>query len=320
MPIRLNTQLRRILAGFVIVLATGLSGCVTTVPSDARYYGRADVRYDYYYYPTADIYLDIASGYYWYHDHDRWARVRHLPPHYRLHDHDRVFLRLDTDRPYRYAVQHRDRYRAQPARTTEHRVRNRDGARERSWDKRVTGRQHERESARQARADRSRQALRMDEHRPLQVQRDKRRDQAAGARGQTAGARDGRSSRNRSPQARRSDGHTQVILQSNDRRDHAVDVQGHERRRRAAAVDNGRPRQVLRADQQRDRSLQRGERRNETTAAQRSDVRGGNSKGETRPRLARQRDGARDNESAPGATRRGGWWQQRGGRDRPSGD
>ena len=106
----------RLLIAAVIVLSMLSSGCVTTVGAYGSY-GHPRVLYTYYYYPALHMYFDISSGYYWYrdHHHHHWRRDKHAPPHLAPHDHHRVILRLDTDRPYKYYEQHRDRYRKEPS-------------------------------------------------------------------------------------------------------------------------------------------------------------------------------------------------------------
>ena len=67
--------------------------------------------YDYYYYPSADVYFNYRTGYYYHHDHGRWNHVRRLPRHIRVHDYDRVHLRARGDRPYLYHDEHRKKYK-----------------------------------------------------------------------------------------------------------------------------------------------------------------------------------------------------------------
>jgi len=104
------------LIGALIVLHMGLTGCTTTVVHDDHYRHPTHGWYDYYYYPSVDIYLDISGGYYWYQDHEHWTRVKRLPAHLHPHDEERVFLRLDSDRPHTYHQQHRNRYQRAPQR------------------------------------------------------------------------------------------------------------------------------------------------------------------------------------------------------------
>lgn len=94
----------------VLLLAIGLGGCVTGgVRSHYDHHGYG-ASYDYYYYPTLAVYVDLRDGHYWHRDHDRWHRVKRLPPHYRLHEQPRVLLHLDTEHPYREHSRHRARH------------------------------------------------------------------------------------------------------------------------------------------------------------------------------------------------------------------
>ena len=112
----INSRGRVLLIGALIGLHMGLTGCTTTVAHDDYHQHPTHGWYDYYYYPSLDIYLDISGGYYWYRDHDHWTRVKRLPAHLHPHDRERVFLRLDSDRPHSYHQQHRDRYQRAPQR------------------------------------------------------------------------------------------------------------------------------------------------------------------------------------------------------------
>lgn len=112
----MNRKLRVLLLGALAGMYLGLTGCTTTVAHDGYYHYPSHAWYDYYYYPSVDIYLDISGGYYWYRDHDHWTRVKRLPAHLHPRDHERVFLRLDTERPHTYHQQHRNRYKAAPQR------------------------------------------------------------------------------------------------------------------------------------------------------------------------------------------------------------
>jgi hypothetical protein len=121
---RHSTGARIASVAVVMVTAIGLGGCATRAGPDPyhSYYGTpAAVGYDYYYYPSQQVYLEISSGYYWLRDHDRWQRVRHLPSRLRLHEHERVFVRLDSDRPHGRVSGHRDHSHDRDRRGQEHR-------------------------------------------------------------------------------------------------------------------------------------------------------------------------------------------------------
>lgn len=110
MSLKLMPITRTALAGVLVVLFMLLTGCGTTVGTRTYYHHPAHVWYDYYYYPTLDIYLEIDSGYYWHRNHGHWVRVKHLPPRFTTHGHKRVFLRLDVDHPYRHHKEHYKHY------------------------------------------------------------------------------------------------------------------------------------------------------------------------------------------------------------------
>jgi hypothetical protein len=115
MFMKLNKSTLRIFAGVLIIMSMALGGCATSVGTQAHYHRPAHVWYDYYYYPTLDIYLEINSGYYWHQSHDKWIRVRQLPPQFKLHGHKPVYLHLDVDQPYRHHKEHRERYLPHPS-------------------------------------------------------------------------------------------------------------------------------------------------------------------------------------------------------------
>jgi len=107
----LNPKSRTRLVACLVLLSAVLAGCATTIRPDTHSRYPEHARYDYYYYPTLDIYLETTSGHYWHRNDDRWVRVKHLPPRIHPRNHGRVFLRLDSDRPHYYHKQHRNRYR-----------------------------------------------------------------------------------------------------------------------------------------------------------------------------------------------------------------
>lgn len=100
----------RLLAGGA---AAALAGC------GPAYYGapppgprpRPVGYYEYYYYPYADVYFHVYTGYYYYVVGGTWHRARALPPRYVLDPRYRVQLTIRDDRPY---VHHSDHRRAHP--------------------------------------------------------------------------------------------------------------------------------------------------------------------------------------------------------------
>ncbi len=118
MPVTRSLRKFKIAVYSVILLA--LSGCYDPyyVAGDGYQssYGGTVVSYqqpwyDYDYYPSAGVYFNDRTGYYYHHDRGRWHHVRRLPRHIRIHDYDRVHLRARGDRPYLYYDEHRRKYK-----------------------------------------------------------------------------------------------------------------------------------------------------------------------------------------------------------------
>lgn len=65
----------------------------------------------YFFYPDVQVYFHYSTGFYFYFDHGVWIRSRILPPRYRLNPRGRVYLHIESPRPYLYYPQHRDQYR-----------------------------------------------------------------------------------------------------------------------------------------------------------------------------------------------------------------
>ena len=108
--------------------------------------------YDYYYYPSAGVYFNDRTGYYYHHDHGRWNHVRRLPRHIRIYDDDRVHLRMRGDRPYLYHNEHRRKYKGH-RKNLKQRYRDDRYRDERKHDRRnkheyKDGRKHDRHSGR----------------------------------------------------------------------------------------------------------------------------------------------------------------------------
>ena len=93
-----------------------LTGCVY----DPVYYGPPPhahyhpYYYDYYYYPSARVYFQFSTGYYFYFTNGHWVRARALPSHIHIDPHDRVQLRIDSDKPYSRQSEHRKQYSPRP--------------------------------------------------------------------------------------------------------------------------------------------------------------------------------------------------------------
>ena len=93
-----------------------LTGCVY----DPLYYGPPPYSqyqpsyYDYYFYPSARVYFQFTTGYYYYRVKDRWVRARVLPPDVHIDARDRVRIREDSDKPYLRLPEHERSYKPNP--------------------------------------------------------------------------------------------------------------------------------------------------------------------------------------------------------------
>ena len=97
-------------------LVVGLTGCVY----DPYYSGPAHrnsyapffypLYYDYYYYPSVQVYFHFSTGHYYYPHGKRWIRSRVLPPQIHLDSRERVTTRIEGDKPYLKNKQHIQKY------------------------------------------------------------------------------------------------------------------------------------------------------------------------------------------------------------------
>lgn len=119
---RVSAKTRGLVAILAATTFSGLVGCTVVVrdqgpPSHAPAWGYEDsddYYDDYYYYPSAQVYFHIYTGYYYYRSGHRWIRTRVLPRHIHLHSRDRYRLRTRDREPYRHNEEHRRRYRPRP--------------------------------------------------------------------------------------------------------------------------------------------------------------------------------------------------------------
>lgn len=89
---------------------------------DPYYYGASPYHhphgtyypYDYYYYPSVQVYFQYSTGFYFYISDGIWTRSRVLPPHFLLNSRDRVPLWIKSDKPYQQNLQHVEKYRPRP--------------------------------------------------------------------------------------------------------------------------------------------------------------------------------------------------------------
>ena len=101
-------------AALALSLAGGLAAC-TVQPyrhgPPPPVYVQGWYPYDYFYYPGAQVYFNISTGYYWYPDRGRWVRSYQLPPRLVVLPRDRVRIRVDRDEPWRHHQEHVQQYR-----------------------------------------------------------------------------------------------------------------------------------------------------------------------------------------------------------------
>lgn len=70
-----------------------------------------EAQYRYYYYPASDVYLNVATGSYFYLNGGSWQVAMALPSTVILDSSNYVSLELETDRPYLYYEEHRVKYK-----------------------------------------------------------------------------------------------------------------------------------------------------------------------------------------------------------------
>lgn len=112
---------KKLIRSFLVslMLVMGLSACVY----DPHYYGPPAHRYypyyypyyyDYYFYPSARVYFQFSTGFYYYYYRDRWIRTKVLPPHIHVNPWERVTIRVDSDKPYLNYREHVKKYPPKP--------------------------------------------------------------------------------------------------------------------------------------------------------------------------------------------------------------
>lgn len=85
-----------------VSLSILLTGCVY----DPIYYGPPaypqyhPYYYDYYFYPSARVYFQFTTGFYFYWLDGVWVKSRTLPPQIHLSLFDRVRIKVEDERPY----------------------------------------------------------------------------------------------------------------------------------------------------------------------------------------------------------------------------
>lgn len=116
---RIGTRAVAVVATLLTAVVTLAAGCAYETYRPGPY-TRSPVQYrpmytyDYHYYPSAQVYFHVYSGYYYYRPYDAWLRVRTLPPHIYLGPSERIHLRIWSAPPYIQHDIHRKRYRPHP--------------------------------------------------------------------------------------------------------------------------------------------------------------------------------------------------------------
>lgn len=88
-------------------------------PPWAPAYGRRAHGYRYYYYPESGVYYNVATSSYFYLNGGAWQVGVSLPTAVVINPSAYVSLDLDTDRPYLYYEEHRNKYRGWHGRSHE---------------------------------------------------------------------------------------------------------------------------------------------------------------------------------------------------------
>ena len=93
-----------------------LAGCVY----DPFYYGPpphshySPYYYDYYFYPSVQVYFHFTTGYYFYRDGGVWIKTRVLPPRIKINAYNRIRIKAETDKPYLKFPEHNLKYKQNP--------------------------------------------------------------------------------------------------------------------------------------------------------------------------------------------------------------
>jgi len=97
---------------FSVILSTMVVSCYG--PGYAHIGASFNYPYGYYYYPSVRVYFHYPTGYYFYLSGNTWVRTRVLPPNIHLSPLERVYLDINTNKPYLYNKEHREEYKPRP--------------------------------------------------------------------------------------------------------------------------------------------------------------------------------------------------------------
>ncbi len=98
----------------------GLSVILTGCVYDPFYYGPpphshySPYYYDYYFYPSVQVYFQFTTGYYFYRDRGVWTRARVLPPRIIINARDRIRVKVESQKPYLKFPEHNLKYKPNP--------------------------------------------------------------------------------------------------------------------------------------------------------------------------------------------------------------
>lgn len=98
------------------VVSIIMSSCAWPRSEHSSPYAYPSHYYDYWYFPDRHIYYHIYSGWYYYRDHGRWWRVRHLPPHISPDWSRRRRFNMRGSTPWQQHQEDRQKYRSAPKR------------------------------------------------------------------------------------------------------------------------------------------------------------------------------------------------------------
>ena len=98
----------------------GLSVILTGCVYDPFYYGPpphshySPYYYDYYFYPSVQVYFQFTTGYYFYRDRGVWIKTRALPPRIIINARDRIRIKVESEKPYLKFPEHNLKHKPNP--------------------------------------------------------------------------------------------------------------------------------------------------------------------------------------------------------------
>ena len=113
-------KIRRVSRYAVYSVFFGLSVILTGCVYDPFYYGPpahshySPYYYDYYFYPSVQVYFQFTTGYYFYRDRGVWIKTRALPPRIIINARDRIRIKVESQKPYLKFPEHNLKYKPNP--------------------------------------------------------------------------------------------------------------------------------------------------------------------------------------------------------------